>query len=168
MDSFLNNQNFSFKIFFLLYKSQIPSSGNLTLTIDTDSCIGKPNEVNYLEHVQAFISLKSSRRGDTVIFLTSPLGTRSLLLSKRPLDSDAVNGFHKWPFMTTHAWAERSRGQWKLEIFFSSSSDSESTTGEFFEWILLLHGTKEAPYVTQTPLNERYKLGKQFFVSYFT
>ena len=56
--------------------SPIPPSGNLTLTIDTDSCLGKLNEVNYLEHVQAFISLKASRRGDTVIFLTSPLGTR--------------------------------------------------------------------------------------------
>lgn len=135
--------------------SPIPSSGNLTLTIDTDACAGKPNEVNYLEHVQAFISLRSSRRGDTIIFLTSPLGTRSLLLSKRPLDSDDTNGFHKWPFMTTHAWAERSRGLWRLEIFFSSSDDKQPTTGEFFEWILLLHGTKEPPYLAQTPLNER-------------
>jgi subtilisin-like proprotein convertase family protein len=118
--------------------------------------LNKPNEVNFLEHVQAFITLKASRRGDTVIFLTSPLGTRSLLLSKRPLDSDATNGFHKWPFMTTHAWGEKARGVWKLEIFFSSKS--KKTTGEFFEWILLLHGTKEAPYANQTPLNEQTKL----------
>ena len=91
-----------------------------------------------------------------MIFLTSPLGTRSLLLSKRPLDSDSQNGFHKWPFMTTHSWAEKSRGVWKLEIFFSS--EDKSTTGEFFEWVLLLHGTKEAPYVNQSPLNENTKL----------
>lgn len=128
----------------------------MTLTIDTDSCASKPNEVNYLEHVQAFISLRTSRRGDTVIYLTSPLGTKSLLLSKRPLDSDSQNGFHKWPFMTTHAWAEKSRGTWKLEILFKN--DNQETTGEFFEWILLLHGTKEAPYATQSPLNERTKL----------
>jgi proprotein convertase subtilisin/kexin type 2 len=128
----------------------------LTLTIDTDSCLGKPNEVNYLEHVQAFISLKSSRRGNTVIFLTSPLGTRSLLLSKRPLDSDSQNGFHKWPFMTTHSWAEKSQGTWKLEIFFED--DNKKTTGEFFEWILLLHGTKEQPYLNQQPLTDKTKL----------
>jgi len=134
----------------------IPPSGNLTLTIDTDSCLGKLNEVNYLEHVQAFISLKASRRGDTVIFLTSPLGTRSLLLSKRPLDSDSYNGFRKWPFMTTHAWAEKARGTWKLEILFNNND--QETTGEFFEWILLLHGTKEAPFANQSPLNERAKL----------
>jgi proprotein convertase subtilisin/kexin type 2 len=118
--------------------------------------MNKPNEVNYLEHVQAFISLKSSRRGDTVIFLTSPLGTRSLLLSKRPLDDDSQNGFHKWPFMTTHAWAEKSRGLWKLEIFFKNKD--KKTTGEFLEWVLLLHGTKEAPYVNQKPLNDKTKL----------
>lgn len=113
-----------------------------------------------MEHVQAFISLKSSRRGDTVMYLTSPLGTRSLLLSKRPLDADSKNGFHKWPFMTTHAWGEKARGVWKLEIMFSQSKNSKEpkTTGEFLEWILLLHGTKEAPYAGQTPLNERTKL----------
>lgn len=135
---------------------KIPSDGNLTLLIDTDACLNEPNEVNYLEHVQAFISLKASRRGDTVIFLTSPLGTRSLLLSKRPLDSDDTNGFHKWPFMTTHKWGEKTRGTWKLEILFNTRE--KETTGEFFEWVLLLHGTKEQPYTSQTALNERSKL----------
>jgi subtilisin-like proprotein convertase family protein len=77
-------------------------------------------------------------------------------LSKRPLDTDSYNGFRKWPFMTTHAWAEKSRGTWKLEILFNN--DDQETTGEFFEWILLLHGTKEAPFVNQSPLNERTKL----------
>ncbi len=58
--------------------------------------------------------------------------------------------------MTTHAWAETAKGTWKLEIFFDD--DEKQTTGEFFEWILLLHGTKEQPYAGQTPLNERTKL----------
>ena len=58
--------------------------------------------------------------------------------------------------MTTHAWAEKSRGTWKLEVFFSN--EHKQTTGEFFEWILLLHGTKEQPYGQQTPLDERTKL----------
>lgn len=83
-------------------------------------------------------------------------GTRSLLLSKRPLDSDSYNGFRKWPFMTTHAWSEKARGTWKLEILFNNND--QETTGEFFEWILLLHGTKEQPYANQSPLNERAKL----------
>ena len=56
--------------------NDIPSNGNLTLTINSDACFGDKNEVNYLEHVQAFISLKSSRRGNTVMYITSPLGTK--------------------------------------------------------------------------------------------
>jgi hypothetical protein len=54
----------------------IPKKGSLKLTISTDACKNTKDEVNYLEHVQAFITLKTSRRGNTVIFLTSPLGTR--------------------------------------------------------------------------------------------
>lgn len=83
---------------------------------------------------------------------------RSLLLSKRPLDSDSEKGFHKWPFMTTHAWSERSRGIWKIEIFFDHSDPQQPTTGEFIDWILVLHGTKEAPYTKQTPHSEFTKL----------
>jgi subtilisin-like proprotein convertase family protein len=63
--------------------------------------------------------------------------------------------------MTTHAWSEKARGVWKLEILFNANNNNnnvETTTGEFFEWILLLHGTKEAPYAGQAPLNERTKL----------
>lgn len=60
--------------------------------------------------------------------------------------------------MTTHAWSERSRGIWKIEIFFDHSDPRKPTTGEFIEWILVLHGTKEAPYTKQTPQSEFTKL----------
>ena len=33
-----------------------------------------------------------------------------MILSKRPKDDDSKDGFNKWPFMTTHAWAENPRG----------------------------------------------------------
>ena len=46
------------------------------LTIDTRGCQGSETEVNYLEHVQAVISLNSSRRGDVEMFLTSPMGNK--------------------------------------------------------------------------------------------
>ncbi len=59
--------------------------------------------------------------------------------------------------MTTHAWSESSRGTWKLEILFDNT-DQEETTGEFIEWVLLLHGTKEAPYTNIVALNENTKL----------
>lgn len=45
------------------------------LFIDTDACKGTENEVNYLEHVQAFVTLKSSYRGNVVMYITSPSNT---------------------------------------------------------------------------------------------
>ena len=106
---------------------------------------------------------------------------RSLILSRRPLDDDSEKGFYKWPFMTTHAWAERAQGTWTLEIRFDnddnadaplskqqnqSQSDREQseqiTRGEFFEWSLILHGTKSPPYENQIPLKHHGDKSKLF------
>ena len=57
--------------------ARIPSRDkSLFLTIETDACFGSETEVNYLEHVQAVISLNTTRRGSVRIFLRSPMGTR--------------------------------------------------------------------------------------------
>lgn len=69
-----------------------------------------------MEHVQAVISANASRRGDLEMFLTSPMGTRSMILSKRANDDDHRDGFTKWPFMTTHTWGEYPQGTWILEV----------------------------------------------------
>jgi hypothetical protein len=73
--------------------------------------------------------------------------------------------------MTTHAWAERPQGIWTLEIRFDNEDNNDApltnqqnqtthdksqsqklTTGDVFEWSLVLHGTKAAPYNDQIPL----------------
>nr|CAG4635336.1 EOG090X02T5 [Artemia franciscana] len=59
-----------------LAKHQIPSNGSLILRLDTSSCQGQDTEVDYLEHVQAVITVESSRRGDLEMHLTSPMKTR--------------------------------------------------------------------------------------------
>ena len=64
------------KKFLLALHRPIPINDSLVLTIDTRGCQGTETEVNYLEHVQAVISLNSTRRGDVEMFLTSPMGTR--------------------------------------------------------------------------------------------
>jgi len=97
----------------------IPKDKSLFLTLETNACAGTDTEVNYLEHVQAVITLNSTRRGDVELFLRSPMGTRSLILSTRPNDDDSRDGFTKWPFMTTHPWAEYPRGKWSLEVRFN-------------------------------------------------
>ena len=79
-----------------------------------------------------------------------------MILSKRPKDDDSTDGFTKWPFMTTHNWAENPRGVWKLFVIFDSP---EAQKGLLFEWTLMLHGTNRSPYVRQdTNLKKHAKL----------
>jgi len=121
----------------------IPTGKSLFLSIDTTSCAGTDTEVRYLEHVQAVISLNATRRGDVELFLRSPMGTKSMILSNRPHDDDAHDGFTKWPFMTSHTWAEYPIGKWTLEVRFAGERPN---TGYLKEWTLMLHGTRDAPY----------------------
>jgi len=130
--------------------ARIPMDKSLYLTIETDACAGKETEVNYLEHVQAVVTLNSTRRGAVQLFLRSPMGTRSMILSERPNDEDSQDGFTKWPFMTSHTWAEYPRGKWTLEIEFVAGPPQK---GFIKEWTLLLHGTNEAPY-TNLPVTD--------------
>jgi proprotein convertase subtilisin/kexin type 2 len=128
---------------------EIPKSGNLVLELDTDACAGSRTEVNYLEHVQAVVSLNSSRRGDTTMYLISPSGTRTMILSRRPKDDDAKDGFTAWPFMTTHTWGENPRGKWRLIARFQGPGDHSGVLKRF---TLMLHGTKDPPYLGIKPL----------------
>lgn len=114
----------------------------LLLEIEADSCVGTKNEIRYLEHVQLVLSIDYTRRGDLTIFLTTPMGTRSCLLPVRGEDS-SDEGFHKWTFMTTHAWGEDPRGNWILEI--KDGGESRRNTGYLKDWQLILHGTITKP-----------------------
>jgi len=110
--------------------------------------MGLNNEIKYLEHVQAFITLRASRRGAVNIYLVSPMNTRSMLLGSRTRDDDSKSGFTKWPFMTTQIWGENPRGVWTLYVMFDSSVE-ENHVGTLYEWSLLLHGTSKSPYINQ-------------------
>uniref|UniRef100_A0A0B7BDJ9 P/Homo B domain-containing protein n=1 Tax=Arion vulgaris TaxID=1028688 RepID=A0A0B7BDJ9_9EUPU len=112
--------------------------------VDTTSCQGESTEVNYLEHVQAVITLTSQRRGDVVIYLTSPMGTKSKLLPHRPSDS-ASGGFDEWPFLSVQFWGENPRGLWTLEIEDADTLGSASGGGILESWSLVFHGTKVQP-----------------------
>jgi proprotein convertase subtilisin/kexin type 2 len=118
----------------------IPPPGQvLTIQLTTDACAGQPNQVNFVEHVQAIITAKGSRRGDLTINMTSPSGTESILLNRRPFDDDNEAGFSEWPFLTTHTWGEQPAGQWTLDVGFRSD---QYQSGELLEWKLVLHGTQ--------------------------
>ncbi|CAL8087295.1 unnamed protein product [Orchesella dallaii] len=108
----------------------IPSKSKVTLDLKVTNC---PN-VNYLEHVQAKVTLTSGRRGDLQIFLVSPSGTRSQLLAHRRHDLNRA-GFTDWPFMTVHSWGESPIGKWTLEIH-----NEGRYTGKLQTWTLIAHG----------------------------
>lgn len=129
---------------------------NIRLTQQSDGCVGTANEVNYLEHVQTYITLRSTYRGCVTMYLTSPMNTTSMILSQRPNDDDDKNGFTRWPFMTTHTWAEVSQGTWTLDVVLEPilGLRNNHETGTFKEWTLVLHGTKTAPYANQ-PLDQQ-------------
>ena len=101
---------------------EIPRGGlvdrNLTVSLITDGCANTDNNVKYLEHVQAVISLKYAPRGDLKIALISPSGTKSYLLLPRPKDRNGKS-FDNWPFLSVHFWGENPTGEWKLGTFIN-------------------------------------------------
>lgn len=51
-----------------------------TTKIITTACNGTHHEVNYIEQVEAVVSLRTPTRGLMKLMLTSPSGTQSLIL----------------------------------------------------------------------------------------
>ena len=78
----------------------------------------------------------------------------SMILSQRPNDDEHKNGFTRWPFMTTHTWAETPRGVWTLRIENVPGKNSNYDEGTFKEWTLVLHGTRDPPYHHQEATEE--------------
>ena len=63
--------------------------------------------------------------GSLKIFLESPAGTISPLLTERPSDTND-QGFEKWSFLSVQMWGEHAAGQWILTI------DSKGDGGSFY------------------------------------
>lgn len=114
--------------------AMIRKGHELMVQIDTNACAGQHSEVAMLEHVQAVLSVEHENRGSLKIFLVSPSGTTSALLTERPSDKNN-QGFARWKFLSVQMWGERAPGRWKLTI--DGAGNGELT---YFE--LILYGTK--------------------------
>lgn len=124
---------------------------DLIVTMNTSACAGTDSAVNYLEHVQARISLKFQPRGNLRITLISPSGTPSHLLMSRPRDLDE-DTFDKWPFMTVHFWGEKPQGTWKIIIRNENRRRIADQQGTLYSWSLVFYGTTTPPQ-DNVPLN---------------
>ena len=113
----------------------VPGSSSRTAKME----VTDHGDVNFLEHVQAHVTVEAARRGDLAIYLTSPHGTKSQLLARRPHDSSRA-GFHDWPFLTVFCWGENPAGTWQLEIQNEGRYQATLTS-----WSITFHGTKEDP-----------------------
>ena len=98
--------------------------------------------VSYIEHAQAIVTLKmvAGQRKDVSITLTSPQGTKSILLPYRRSDRH-TDGIHNWPFMTLLTWGESPQeGEWSLVVSTQNGAKAELSRLE-----LVVHGTHETP-----------------------
>ncbi|KAL5274649.1 FURIN family protein [Megaselia abdita] len=116
--------------------TKIPPKSYITLQLTVKHCVS----VNFLEHVQAKITLTSQRRGDLQINLISPAGTKVTLLTHRIHDVSR-SGFNQWPFMSVHTWGEAPHGNWQLEIYNDGRYMGHAMLRE---WSLILYGTTNA------------------------
>eukprot|EP00096_Caligus_rogercresseyi_P011194 TRINITY_DN4331_c0_g1_i1.p1 TRINITY_DN4331_c0_g1~~TRINITY_DN4331_c0_g1_i1.p1 ORF type:complete len:661 (+),score=93.36 TRINITY_DN4331_c0_g1_i1:122-2104(+) len=142
---------------------QIPDAYGLPAraSIQTDGCSGTVNSVHYLEHVQCKISLKYYPRGNLMITLTSPSGTKSILLFPRPKDNFATS-FRDWPFLSVHFYGETTPGTWKLEVVnMGSSKPLRNSAGILNKWQLIFYGTETNPI--RVPRNINGRTGKSSF-----
>ncbi|XP_060650095.1 furin-like protease 1 isoform X2 [Drosophila nasuta] len=110
----------------------IPPRTHITLQLSVNHCLS----VNYLEHVQAKITLTSQRRGDIQLYLKSPANTKVTLLTTRMHDNSR-SGFNQWPFMSVHTWGESPHGNWQLEIHNEGRYMVQVT-----QWDMILYGTE--------------------------
>lgn len=117
---------------------------DLVVTMSTNACAGTNNAVNYLEHVQAIISLKFQPRGNLNITLISSSGTPSHLLMSRPRDNDE-DTFDKWSYMTVHFWGEKPQGTWKIMIRNDNRRRIADQQGTLYSWSLVFYGTTTPP-----------------------
>ncbi|XP_054736381.1 furin-like protease 1 [Anastrepha obliqua] len=113
----------------------IPPRSYITLQLTVKHC----SSVNYLEHVQAKITLTSQRRGDIQLNLKSPAGTKVTLLTSRVHDVSR-SGFNQWPFMSVHTWGESPHGDWQLEIHNEGRYMGHALLRE---WSLIFYGTTQ-------------------------
>ncbi|XP_013385103.1 neuroendocrine convertase 2-like [Lingula anatina] len=117
---------------------KIDSKSTISMTMSTSACQNTENRIDHLEHVEVYVRLNTSRRGDIQLTLISPAGTRSELLSLRPYD-DSKKGID-FTFMTVRNWGENPRGTWTLVVKDIPLNGRENT-GEITYWQLILHGT---------------------------
>uniref|UniRef100_A0A146L5X9 Neuroendocrine convertase 1 n=1 Tax=Lygus hesperus TaxID=30085 RepID=A0A146L5X9_LYGHE len=167
----------TFKTVPQLYSCRVRVSlvGNTTLSkgspvnvkFATTGCSGSKAEVRYLEHVQVTALVPCTQRGALHITLTSPSGTRSILLEERPRDRSHKGSLVKfdWTMDSVQFWGEDPRGVWTFTVtakdlkedFDDADGFSEIFAGHIERVRVVMFGTQEMP--------QHYKGGDRKYVT---
>ena len=80
-------------------------------------------------------------RGRVTVSLTSPSGTTSMLLPRRPGDI-YPNSYDDWPLLSVHFWGENPAGTWTVNVSFD-----DLPAGEIAVAIprVMIYGTGQVP-----------------------
>ena len=98
-------------------------------------------------------------RGNVMIILTSPSGTKSNLLFPRERDTLA-DSFDEWPFLSVHFWGEAPQGTWTLEVLnMGQQRPLRPGQGLLRKWQLIFYGTDQNP--VRIPRNVEFRGGRQ-------
>ncbi|XP_076095618.1 neuroendocrine convertase 2-like [Mytilus galloprovincialis] len=127
------------------------TKGSAFSTVSLEFHYDEDCNINFLEHVTVYVEFSFSRyRGDTEIYLKSPSGTTSHILTYRPFDSFVYydRGDLSWTYMSVHYWGEDPNGTW--ELLFRSHHGFSAVIVK--EWSITLYGTETDPYLGDNQL----------------
>lgn len=109
--------------------------------LDDYSIDSAPSVLTKRDSADSFFTADHARRGDIMVELTSPNGTKSVLLPYRKYDFINVNEYFNWPFMSLHHWGESPIGTWTIVITYKNTHASVNFELHNFK----LYGTSEVP-----------------------
>jgi len=112
-------------------------------------------KIDKLEHVVVVLSIAFAKRGELRLEVTSPHGTKSTILDKRPNDKSR-KGFDHFEFLSVHFWDESPIGNWTLKIVNLGGSRQQEGSLKHFQ--LRLHGTGYDQYDVECPHAQVYDL----------
>eukprot|EP01134_Creolimax_fragrantissima_P008440 CFRG8440T1 len=119
--------------------NQAISGYNGSNEIQSTIIVKDAGNVRFLEHTTVNITITHIQRGDLTVFLTSPSGTVSQLLTKRSYDRSG-DGFENWTFMTLFNWGESPIGEWAILV---RDGQNKVERGKLVYWTLNLFGTEK-------------------------
>jgi hypothetical protein len=116
------------------------SSSNLNLSIPDHSSAGAQNAINFTpsyvtEAVQIQVNINHTRIGDVQLELTSPSGTKSILLNANNALYDSES-YGSAIFLSNAFYGEPAQGVWTLKTLDGASG----STGKLQQWKIRIYG----------------------------